>query len=249
MSGLMDLTGRAGDEPQKVGIACADIFTGLYAASAILAAVHQRQQSGHGTHIDLSLMDCQVAVLSNQAMSYLASDVAPRRLGNAHPTIVPYQVFSTQDGHIIIAAGNDEQFRRLCEVLGMDAVASDVRFAKNASRVDNRAALIAILADAVAQRSSQELLAALEQSQVPAGPINRIDQVFADPQVVHRGMQRNAARPDGSTVPTVRSPILYDSVAAFAVRASPGIGEATAGMRAAFGKRESLWQAITDGVQ
>ncbi len=248
MSGLMDLTGRPEDEPQKVGIACADIFAGLYAATAIVAAVHQRTQSGRGTHIDLSLLDCQVVVLANQAMSYLTSNAAPRRLGNAHPTIVPYEVFATRDGHIIIAAGNDEQFRRLCRVLGTEELAGDDRFSRNADRVSNREVLIAALAETVGQRCSSELLAALERSEVPAGPINRLDEVFADPQVIHRGMRQDLARADGSTVPTVRSPILYDSVAAFAQRASPEMGEATAGVRAAFGKGDDLWRAIADGA-
>ncbi len=217
MGGIMDLTGDPEGEPQKIGVAFADIFTGVYAANAILAALHGRQQTGLGCHIDMALLDTQVAVLANQAMNYLVSGEVPRRLGNAHPNIAPYQTFAVADGHVIVAVGNDSQFRKLCEILGIPA---DPRFATNGDRVRNRDALTAVLALTVSQRRRDELLGALASAGVPAGPINNVAEVFADPQVIARGMRFEA---DG--VPAVASPIVIDGRRQVADRGSPALGE------------------------
>ena len=205
MGGIMDLTGDPDGEPQKIGVAFADIFTGLYAATAILAALRGREATGAGCHIDLALLDSQVAVLANQAMNYLVSGEAPHRLGNAHPNVAPYQTFAVADGHVIVAVGNDAQFRRLCALLGQPELGEDARFATNAGRVGERQALAAALAPSIAQRRRDELLAALAAAGVPAGPINDVAQVFADPQVIARGLR--IAR---GGVPGVASPIVID---------------------------------------
>src|SRR5687768_9927804 len=186
MGGIMDLTGAPDGEPQKVGVAYADIFTGLYAAIAIQAALRRRDATGEGAHLDLALLDAQVGVLANQAMNFLTSGVPPKRLGNAHPNIVPYQVFPVADGHVIVAVGNDGQFAKFSSVLGAPALAADPRFASNADRVRNRESLAEILAQLTARFSRDALLTALERQGVPAGPINSVAEVFADPQVRHR---------------------------------------------------------------
>ncbi|HEY9552057.1 CaiB/BaiF CoA transferase family protein [Allosphingosinicella sp.] len=219
MGGIMDLTGDPEGEPQKIGVAFADIFTGVYASTAILAALRGRETTGKGCHIDMALLDTQVAVLANQAMNYLVSGEAPRRLGNAHPNIAPYQTFAVADGHVIIAVGNDRQFRKLCDLLGLTALDEDPRFITNADRVRNRGALAAALSSALLQRHRDEFLAALASAGVPAGPINDIAQVFADPQVVARGMRLEL---DG--VPGVASPIVIDGKRQVAQRASPALG-------------------------
>jgi crotonobetainyl-CoA:carnitine CoA-transferase CaiB-like acyl-CoA transferase len=217
MGGIMDLTGDPDGEPQKIGVAFADIFTGVYAANAILAALHGREANGKGCHIDMALLDTQVAVLANQAMNYLVSGETPRRLGNAHPNIAPYQTFAVADGHIIVAVGNDGQFRKLCELLG---IAEDRRFATNGDRVRNRDALTAALSPAISQRRREELLTALASAGVPAGPINTVAEVFADPQVIARGM-----RLEVGGVPAVASPIVIDGKRQVAERGSPALGE------------------------
>jgi crotonobetainyl-CoA:carnitine CoA-transferase CaiB-like acyl-CoA transferase len=217
MGGIMDLTGDPEGEPQKIGVAFADIFTGVYAANAILAALHGRQAGGKGCHIDMALLDTQVAVLANQAMNYLVSGEVPRRLGNAHPNIAPYQTFAAADGHVIIAVGNDGQFRKLCRLLG---VAEDPRFATNGDRVRSREALTAALSPAISQRRRDELLTGLASAGVPAGPINTVAEVFADPQVVARGM-----RFETEGVPAVASPIVIDGKRQVAERGSPALGE------------------------
>lgn len=227
MGGIMDLTGAPDGEPQKIGVAFADIFTGIYATVGILAALNRRNLTGEGAVIDMALLDTQVSVLANQAMNYLASGKPPRRLGNAHPNIVPYQVFETADGPIIIAAGNDGQFARVCDLLGLKSLTLDERFKTNARRVANRAELIPLLAEEIGKRPAGDLLAALEIAGVPAGPVNRLDQVFADPQVVARELRRDLARPDASSVPTVRSPIVIDGTSCAATTASPKLGEGT----------------------
>jgi crotonobetainyl-CoA:carnitine CoA-transferase CaiB-like acyl-CoA transferase len=216
MGGIMDLTGDPAGEPQKIGVAFADIFTGVYASTAILAALRGRDATGEGCHIDMALLDTQVAVLANQAMNYLVSGATPHRLGNAHPNIAPYQTFAVADGHVIVAVGNDGQFRRLCALLGLPALAEDARFVTNADRVGNRAALTAALAPLVAQRHRDELLAALAASGVPAGPINDVAHVFADPQVQARGL-----RIDRGGVPGVASPIVIDGRRQVADQGSP----------------------------
>ncbi|MET0408956.1 MAG: CaiB/BaiF CoA-transferase family protein, partial [Hyphomicrobium sp.] len=242
MGGIMDLTGAPDGEPQKIGVAFADIFTGVYATVGILAALNRRNATGEGAHIDMSLLDTQVSVLANQAMNFLASGKAPRRLGNAHPNIVPYQVFETSDGPIIIAAGNDGQFARVCEVLGLRNLASDDRFSTNARRVAARAELIPILAGETAKRPSTQLLAALEIAGVPAGPVNRIDQVFDDPHVIARRMHQALARNDGSTVPTVRSPIVMAGDACVASLPSPKLGEQTAPILERLAAGDDPWE-------
>ena len=199
MAGWMDLTGVPDGEPQKVGVAFADIFTGLYSVIGIQAALKARETTGRGQHVDMALLDCAVGVLANQGMNYLVSGNAPRRMGNAHPNIAPYEVLPTSNGDIIVAVGNDGQFRRFCEVLGLE---EDPRFATNALRVANRAALRDKVVVALSRWDRSELLLALEKATVPAGPINSVDQVFADPQVVARGMQ---VMENG--IPAIRTPI------------------------------------------
>ena len=220
MGGIMDLTGDPAGQPQKIGVAFADIFTGVYASTAILAAIHGRAATGQGCHIDMALLDTQVAVLANQAMNYLVSGVAPRRLGNAHPNIAPYQTFALADGHVIVAVGNDGQFRRLCELLGLPALAADARFLDNRGRVAHREALQAALAPAFLQRRREELLAAFAAAGVPAGPINNVAEVFADSQVVARGL-----RIERDGVPGVASPIVVDGARQVAEARSPRLDE------------------------
>jgi crotonobetainyl-CoA:carnitine CoA-transferase CaiB-like acyl-CoA transferase len=220
MGGIMDLTGDPVGEPQKIGVAFADIFTGVYASNAILAALHGREKSGRGCHIDMALLDTQVAVLANQAMNYLVSGETPRRLGNAHPNIAPYQTFAVQDGWLIVAVGNDGQFRKLCQLLGLPAFADDPLYLSNRDRVSNRDALTAALAPAMVLRSKDELLDALASAGVPAGPINTVAEVFANPQVIARGM-----RLDLGGVPGVASPIVIDGKRQVSAKASPALGE------------------------
>jgi len=227
MSGIMDLTGDPAGEPQKIGVAFADIFTGLYGVIAIQAALAERQRTGKGKHVDMALLDSMTGVLANQAMNYLASGVAPHRLGNAHPNIAPYQTFETADGWLIVAVGNDGQFARLCQVLGLDGTAADSRFATNAARVEHREELTALLSDRTRAWTRDDLLAALEKAVVPAGPINTVEDVLADPQIVHRGMQ---IAPDG--VPGLRTPIRFEGAPApVSSRPSPKLGEHSAEIR------------------
>jgi len=225
MGGIMSITGEPDGPPQKGGVAHADIFTGVYAAVAILAAIEQRHRTGEGTHIDMALLDTQVAVLGNQALSWMTSGRVPHRMGNGHVALAPYQSFPTADGDVIVAVGNDRQFARLCEVLGVGALARDPRFATNPRRVTNRGALIPLVAAPIALWTSADLLAALEAVGVPAGPINTIDQVFADAQVVARGMQLSVEGAGGERLPGLASPIVFDGVRATHSRASPRLGE------------------------
>lgn len=209
--GLMSVTGQAdgtpGAEPLKVGVAVADLFTGMYATVAILAALRHAEATGQGQHLDLSLLDCQTAMLANQGANYLVSGVAPGRLGNAHPNIAPYQVFGTNDGHVVLAIGNDGQFRTFCDVAGLEGVKADVRFTTNSLRVTNRNALIPLLIPTLASRSTAAWIASLEAAGVPCGPINTIDKVFADPHVIARGMRHEMTRDDGQVLPLVANPI------------------------------------------
>ena len=210
MSGLMSVTGEADGMPLKVGVAVSDLFTGLYAANAIQAALIDRERSGKGTHIDMALLDSQIAALANQNTNYLVSGNAPGRLGNAHPNIVPYQAFETADGHIILAVGNNRQFGKFCEIAGLAGIPDDPRFADNKQRVAHREELVAIVAQAMKQRTTSGWIEVLEAAAVPCGPINRIDQVFADPQVSHRALQVTGTREDGTGTPTVANPIRFD---------------------------------------
>ena len=230
MGGIMDLTGSPDGEPQKVGVAYVDIFTGLYSVVAIQAALRRRDETGEGAHIDMALLDTQVGVLANQAMNYLASGVSPRRMGNAHPNIVPYQVFPAADGHLIIAVGNDGQFARLAAILGVPDLATDERFRSNSNRVQNRQALAGLLAARTATVSRDSLLAQLETQGVPAGPINSVADVFADPQVRFREMRVDLpdAVGQGGAIPGVRSPIVLDGVPAVADLPAPRLGAHTA---------------------
>jgi crotonobetainyl-CoA:carnitine CoA-transferase CaiB-like acyl-CoA transferase len=227
MAGSMSITGQPDGQPTKAGYAKTDIFTGLYSTVGILAALRRRDQTGEGATIDLALMDTQVAVLGNQALNYLVSGKPPARLGNAHPNIVPYEVFPVADGHIIIATGNDGQYRRLCEVLGHADLGSNPDYADNKGRVAGRAVLIPMLASLTARRHKAELLTALEVAGVPAGPINDIGEVFADPQVIARGIKAElpSAAAKAGAIPTVASPIVIDGVRQVADQPSPRLGE------------------------
>ena len=220
MSGIMDLTGEPDADPQKIGVAFADIFTGLYGVIAIQSALLQRHTSKRGQHLDLSLFDCMTGVLANQSMNYLASGNVPHRMGNKHPNIAPYQTFQVNDGHLIIAVGNDGQFGRLCDVLDLNKLVSDKRFSSNSARVKNRIALDKFLCKKVAEWSRDDLLSALEKAVVPAGPINTVADVFNDPQFIARGMQ---IEPDG--VPGVRTPIQFSDSKLSLNRRAPSLGE------------------------
>ena len=231
MGGLMSITGRGADEPgagpQRAGVAVADIMTGLYAAIGILAALHHRDRTGVGQHIDVALLDVQVACLANQAMNYLVSGQAPTRLGNAHPNIVPYQDFPTRDGDVIIAVGNDAQFVRLCSALGLDELAEDARYATNQDRVANRGPLIERLRQATRTQPTAHWVAALEQAGVPCGPINSIDAVFADPQVQAREMQVEMTHPVSGTVSLVANPLRLSATPVTYRTAPPTLGAQT----------------------
>jgi crotonobetainyl-CoA:carnitine CoA-transferase CaiB-like acyl-CoA transferase len=231
MGGLMSVTGEpdgvSGGGPQKVGVAVADLFTGMYATVAVLAALTFREQSGEGQHIDLSLLDAQVAMLANQNMNYLTTGQAPARRGNAHPNIVPYQTFATADGHVILAVGNDAQFRRFCELAGCAGLADDARFAANRDRVANRTALVPLLEPLLRQRTTHAWVEALEDAGVPCGPINRLGEVFADPQVRHRGMRIDLPHALAGSVPLVASPIRLSASPLEYASAPPLLGQHT----------------------
>ena len=226
MGGLMSLTGDPDGEPQKVGVALTDILTGLYATVGILAALAHREKTGEGQHIDLALLDVQVACLANQAMNYLASGIAPRRLGNAHPNIVPYQTFPTADGDMILAIGNDAQFGKFAEIAGHSEWVGDARFATNRARVENRQALIPLIRQATVMKTTAEWIAALEAAAVPCGPINSLADVFADPQVRHRGLKIELPHPAGHA-PGVASPLRLSASPVAYERAPPPLGADT----------------------
>ena len=220
MSGLMSITGDPDGMPQRVGVAVTDIFTGVYATTAILSAVHMRHMTGQGQHIDMSLLDCAVSVMANQALNYLTTGTAPVRTGNYHPNLTPYQVFPCRDGHIIIATGNDAQYQRLCDVLGLPEMITDPRFVGNADRIKNREAMTDLLNGKSCLMSKSDLLAACEDRGIPAGPINTMDEVFSDPHVIARGMQVDL---DG--IPSVRSPFQFSGANLKLDRASPKLGQ------------------------
>lgn len=229
MGGLMSITGKADGEdgagPVKVGVALTDILTGLYASNAILAALAERERSGQGQYIDLALLDVQIACLGNQALNYLTTGVPPRRLGNAHPNIVPYQDFPTADGDFILTVGNDGQFRKFCEVAGHPEWATDPRFVSNAARVASRAELIPLIRQVTVFRTTAEWIAALEQAGVPCGPINDLAQVFADPQVQARGTRIRMAHPLAGEVDLVANPIRLSRTPVDYRRPPPLLGE------------------------
>lgn len=231
MGGLMSVTGRkpgeAGAGPQKVGVALTDILTGLYSTVAILGALRHRDDSGEGQHIDMALLDVQVACLANQAMNYLVSGFAPEPLGNAHPNIVPYQDFPTKDGYMIVAVGNDAQFSRLCTQLGAPHLACDERFMSNRARVENRQVLTSQLAALTASQTTAHWVDMLEAVGVPCGPINNLDAVFEDPQVQARGLRLDLPHVLAGTVPSVANPIRMSRTPIENRMAPPTLGEHT----------------------
>ena len=232
MAGIMSITGEKEGAPQRVGVAVTDIVTGLYGVIGIQAALRQREQTGRGQYVDMALMDCATAFLANQGMNYLVTGKAPERTGNTHPNIVPYQVFDVSDGHIIIATGNDGQYRRLCGVLDVAALADDPRFAVNADRVSRRDILVPLLQAEIVKWTRAALLAALEAVKVPAGPINDLNDVFADPQVLARGLQ---IAPEG--VPGVRSPWVFSDSELATGKTAPRLGQHNDEVRAELAAR------------
>jgi glutaryl-CoA transferase len=230
MGGFMDLTGMADGPPTRVGVAISDIFTGCYSVIGILAALTEREKTGKGCHVDTALVDSTVGVLANQALNYLVSGEVPKRIGNSHPNIVPYQEFPVADGHIIIATGNNNQFVKLCHVLGAPELAETPAYKDNTGRLKHRSELVAKLSALTRRVPRKTLLDRLEEQKVPAGPINNLEQVFTDPQVLFRGMKLDlpsAAAKDG-TIPGVRTPIVMDGWKAASDRPSPLLGEHTA---------------------
>ncbi len=225
--GLMSITGEKegtpGSEPQKVGVAVADLFTGLYATTAILAALRAADRTGRGCHIDAALLDVQVAMLANQASNHLVGGITPQRMGNAHVNIVPYQVLATADGHIVLAVGNDGQFQRLCQLVGHAELATDPRYATNSARIAHRDELIAVIANWMRQRTTQQWCDLLEPNAVPCAPILNLPQVFAHPQVLQRGMQAQLPDDEGRAVPMVASPMRFDGLRALAPLAPPAL--------------------------
>jgi len=232
MGGLMSLTGGPDDTPgggpQKVGIAVADLMCGMYAVAGILAALQERERSGLGQYIDLSLLDTQVAWLANQAMNYLVTGQPPARQGTAHPNIVPYQAFATADGHLMLAVGNDAQFERFCQAADAAELAADARFATNAERVAHRSVLVPAIEALLRRRSTADWLVVLAAAQVPCGPINDLAQVFAEPQVRHRGLRFELPHPTAGQVPGVRNPVRFDRTPIEYDRPPPLLGADTA---------------------
>ena len=226
MSGLMSVTGEPDGQPQKVGVAVADIFTGIYSATAILAAVHQRERTGEGQQVDMALFDVATAIMANQSMNYFVSGKAPTRLGNAHPNLVPYAVFDCSDGWIILATGNDGQYRRLCGILGLAELAEAPEYLTNANRIANRATLTEKLSERTRTFTREALLAACEADGVPAGPINDLSEVFDDPQILAREMKVEL---DG--IASVRSPMTFSAAELALNHASPKLGEHDAAVR------------------
>ena len=226
MSGLMSVTGDPAGQPQKVGVAVTDVFTGVYASTAILAALHQRARTGEGQQIDMSLLDVSTAIMANQSMNYLTTGLPPGRIGNAHQNLVPYAVFECADGWIILAVGNDAQFRRLGAVLGLPELADTASYLTNAQRIAHRDELTDVLTEATRRFLKADLLAACEAEGVPAGPINDLSEVFDDPQIISRGM-----RLDLDGVPSVRSPFVFSAADMALDRASPKLGEHDAEVR------------------
>jgi glutaryl-CoA transferase len=231
MGGLMSITGQSDDKPgggpQKVGVALVDVTTGLYATIAILAAIANRYETGEGQYIDLALLDVQAAVLANQAMNYFTTGKSPSRLGNEHPNIVPYQSLATADGHIILAVGNDFQFKRFCELVNNPELAHDPRFISNKERVRNRAILIPIIEKIMKQRNSEEWLKKLDEENIPCGPINSIDEVFANEQIRHRGMQLEIEHPVAEKISMVANPINFSKTPNTYDRPPPLLAEHT----------------------
>ena len=243
MGGLMSITGerddRAGGGPQKAGIPIADLITGMYASVAVCAALASRAQSGRGQHLDLALLDSLVAVLANQGANYLATGTPPGRLGNDHPNIAPYQVLPTSDGSFIVACGNDNLFGKFSQVLGRPELAADARFVTNGKRVANRAELTRIISEITARRSMRDWLDALEKAGVPCGPINSLEQVFAEPQAVARGLRMEMPHPTAGKVSLVRSPMRFSETPVKHDVPPPTLGQHTDEVLKWLGKSEA----------
>jgi len=207
MGGMMSITGEPDGPPQKVGVAVADLMTGMYATVGILAALAHRERTGEGQYIDLALLDCQVAMLANQNMNYLVGGTAPARMGNAHPNIVPYQVMATADSFLILAIGNDSQFSSFCRLCGQEDWIE--QYPTNAVRVGQRDRLVPLIEAVMQQKNTADWIRQLEEHNVPCGPVNNIAEAFADPQIIHRNMRREITRPDGTVIPTVANPINF----------------------------------------
>ncbi len=252
MGGLMSITGQAdgaaGAEPMKVGVAVADLFSGMYASSAILAALRHAERAGEGQHVDVALFDCQIAMLANQASNFLVSGKAPGRLGNAHPNIAPYQVFASADGYIVIAVGNDGQFASFARAVGAPALGDDERYRSNRARVANREDLVALIAPVMRMRATKDWLAAMETAGVPAGPINTIDQVFAEPQARARAMTAPVERADAHGVSMVVHPVKYSRTPAIADLPPPAIGSHTDEVLGEFASAGEIARLKKDGV-
>jgi crotonobetainyl-CoA:carnitine CoA-transferase CaiB-like acyl-CoA transferase len=227
MSGFMALTGEPNGEPVKAGVAFADIFTGIHSVVAIQAAIIERARTGKGQHIDMALLDVQSAVLANQNLNYLATGKSPRRVGNAHTNIAPYAVFEVSDGHVILAVGNDSQFRKLCLLLGHEHWADEARFSNNPARLANVKVLSKLITVETCKHTRAELMAACETAGVPAGPINQISDMFADPQIHHRQLQLDLTDDVGTSIPGVRTPIIMDGRKMASGKPSPRLGEHT----------------------
>jgi crotonobetainyl-CoA:carnitine CoA-transferase CaiB-like acyl-CoA transferase len=240
--GLMSVTGEKdgtpGSQPQKVGVAVADLFTGVYATTAILAAPIERGRTGRGHHIDAALLDVQVAMLANQASNHLVGGIVPQRMGNAHMNVVPYQVFATADGHIVLAVGNDGQFARFCELAGRPEVARDERFVSNAARIGHREALIPMLSGWMLERTTQQWMDLLEPNAVPCAPILTLPGVFKHPQVVARGLQQTMDGGNGQPMPLVANPMRFDGQRAQADQPPPGLDAQGDAIRAALARGE-----------
>ena len=229
IGGFMDLTGMADGEPTRAGVPVSDIFTGVYAVVGVLAALQQRERTGKGCHVDAALVNSTVGVLANQALNFLVSGDVPKRIGNTHPNIVPYQVFEASDGYIIVATGNDRQYQEFCGVLGVPELGNDPAYKINKDRLAKRGELIGKLAPLVKKMKRDDLLAKLEARTVPAGPINNLAQVFDDPQVIHRGMKLELVSEDavGGKIPGVRTPVMIDNAPMASPNPAPKLGQHT----------------------
>jgi formyl-CoA transferase len=254
MGGFMSVTGERDDAPgggpQKAGIAVADLMTGMYATTAVLAAIAHRERAGIGQYIDTSLFDTQIAMMATLDMNYLVSGTPPGRAGNAHQSIVPYQVFPCADGHLILAIGNDGQFARFCDVAGKPEWRVDSRFATNAGRVQQREILVPMIAAVMLERPQRDWLSALEAAGVPCGPINRLDQVFADPQAKARGMRIDLPHPLSGSVPQVANPLNFSATPLTYTQAPPLLGQHTESVLAGrLGlSKQSLADLVARGV-
>ena len=249
---MMSVTGQPdympGGEPMRAGVAVVDLFSGMYAAVSILAALRHAERTGEGQHLDVALLDCEIALLANQAANYLVTGVAPGRIGNAHPNIAPYQVFAVADGHIVVAVGNDTQFRAFVGVLGATALAADPDFATNSARVTNRERLTRTLAPLLAERTASDWLAAFAAANVPAGPISSIDQVFDDPHTRYRDITRPLVREDAGNARITTFPVRFSTGAKPDPTPPPKIGEHTHEVLGEIFELKELQQLTSSGV-